>query len=147
VALFCDKDVSGEGKVLVRGATDNKGNKHVVYRFHTTKFPLSMVLMELATRLGDAGLELDLEWVPRASNVEADDLTNNIFEKFDMAKRIDLKWKDLDLPVIEQFMIPAEQFFKQVSEIRLRAMSARGLENKPKTRRKKAKHDSTLDAW
>jgi hypothetical protein len=111
VALFCDKDVSGEGKVLVRGATDNKGNKHVVYRFHTTKFPLSMVLMELATRLGDAGLELDLEWVPRASNVEADDLTNNIFEKFDMAKRINLKWKDLNLPVIEQFMIPAEQLF------------------------------------
>jgi hypothetical protein len=70
------------------GSTDNLGNKFVVAKLQTTKYPLVCVLMEIAAMLHQAGEGLDLQWVPRLQNVEADQLTNNDFRGFDPVKRV-----------------------------------------------------------
>lgn len=69
-------------------ATDNRGNGSVVARWLTTKFPLSAFLMELATQLQSRGADLQLHWLPRLQNIEADALTNSIFAGFTPEKRM-----------------------------------------------------------
>ena len=49
----------------------------------TTKQPLAAVLMQLATELSYRGMWLDLRWTPGELNTEADDITNEIYDKFD----------------------------------------------------------------
>ena len=57
-------------------------------------------------------MRMQLEWRPRESNVEADDLTNLVFDRFDMAKRIEIAWSELKFPVIELLMKFTESFSK-----------------------------------
>ena len=76
------------GAMRISGTTDNLGNCYVLQRMMSCKFPLSIVVMELACQLERVGLELDLTWAPRNQNVEADALTNSEFQGFDEKKRI-----------------------------------------------------------
>ena len=64
------------GVVAFTGSTDNLGNKHVLSKLQTTKYPLCCVLMEIASRMQRANLSLSLQWLPRLQNAEADQLTN-----------------------------------------------------------------------
>ena len=56
---------NGSGRVAVTGFTDNLSNAYLIDRFLTTKFPASLVLMELAKQLDHYNLDLDLAWIPR----------------------------------------------------------------------------------
>ena len=58
-------------------------------------------------------MRMQLEWRPRESNVEADDLTNLVFDRFDMAKRIEIARSELKFPVIELLMKFTESFSKR----------------------------------
>lgn len=64
-------------------ATDNRGNSNLVSRLLTTKFPLCILLMELAAQLQDRGAELRLHWLPRLQNEEAGD-----YSRFDKRLRL-----------------------------------------------------------
>ena len=64
-------------RVALRGFTDNQANEALVKKAMTTKYPSSLVLLDLAAKKCD----LNLTWIRRDLNQLADDLTN---EKFDM---------------------------------------------------------------
>eukprot|EP00913_Durusdinium_trenchii_P028161 g26404.t1 len=55
---------AGDAAVTLSALTDNLGNTHVLRKFGSSKYPLSIVAMELATQLDRRGIELDLQWVP-----------------------------------------------------------------------------------
>ena len=57
----------------------------------TTKFPSTLILMELAEELSAKNCELRLQCIRRDLNQLADDLTNENFACFDPNFRIDLK--------------------------------------------------------
>ena len=57
----------------------------------TTKFPLCAVMMELTSTLARQGRSLRLHWAPREQNVEADELSNEKWHRFDPSKRIDVE--------------------------------------------------------
>ena len=59
----------------------------------TTKQPLATVLMQLATELSSRRVWLDLRWTPRELNTEADDITNEIYDKFDINLRLPITWE------------------------------------------------------
>ena len=88
-------------KASMKAFTDNRGNSFALVKGMSTKFPLTVLLMELAEELRVDDRRLDLEWINRERNVEADDLSNGDWSKFDLSKReeIDLrgrhKWKIL----------------------------------------------------
>ena len=42
----------------------------------SSKFPLVVILTEMAVQLQSRKLELDLDWIPRNQNKEADAITN-----------------------------------------------------------------------
>ena len=76
------------GSLTISGTTDNLGNKAVVSRLMTTKYPLVAVLMELAAQLLQRGQMLNLNWAPRLQNLEADALSNADYRGFDAARRV-----------------------------------------------------------
>ncbi|CAK0885329.1 unnamed protein product, partial [Prorocentrum cordatum] len=79
----------GRGRISFSAGTDSQGNSGLVRKWLTTMWPLCAVAMELGSRLAEADLDLDLAWRRRDINVEADALTNEKFEGFDMGRRVD----------------------------------------------------------
>ena len=69
--------------MALRGFTDNQANEALVKKAMTTKYPSSLVLLELAEELAAKKCDLSLTWIRRDLNQLADDLTN---EKFDMLR-------------------------------------------------------------
>ena len=70
------------GSVSLTCGTDNQGNTYLLDKLLTTKYPLGVVLMELATQLGRRAVTLRADWLPRLQNEEADALTNMDFRHF-----------------------------------------------------------------
>ena len=114
------KWAEGDSTVTLSALTDNLGNTHVLKKFGSSRYPLSIVAMELATQLDRRGIELDLQWVPRWQNQEADDLTNQRFDDFDEAHRIDVQFERLDFLVMGKLL---EKAGKLDAELRLHKTS------------------------
>ena len=76
-------------RVPISAGTDNQGNDFLVRKMLTTKFPLCLVAMELASQLTVRHLDLHLAWCRRDTNGEADALTNEDFSAFDPARCLD----------------------------------------------------------
>ena len=75
-----------------------------------------IILMDYLAFSEEVGIRCDLDWRPRDVNVEADYLTNQIFNKFEMNKRIQVSWEDLRFPMIDLLMAFTESFSKRKFE-------------------------------
>jgi hypothetical protein len=111
--------VGAEGVIEISGETDNRGNSFVVDKLMSTKFPLNVVLMELAFQLHERGLSLDLKWIPRDDNVEADSLSNFCFDDFLPENRISVDIGNLGFAILPTLMAEGEQMYKDLSERKL----------------------------
>ena len=98
------------------GGTDNKAATQLVRRRLSTKWPVMLVLMDYLDFCETKGLRCQLDWRPRDTNVEADQLTNEDFSSFDLEKRIKIKWEDIKLPMVELLMSYSETFSKRKFE-------------------------------
>ncbi len=76
--------------ITIPGTTDNQGNRYALTRLQSNKFPLCAIVMELSAQLEARSQRLELLWVPREANVEADDLANGRTDAFDPMKRINI---------------------------------------------------------
>ena len=102
------------GAMRISGTTDNLGNCYVLQRLLSCKFPLSIVVMELACQLERLGLELDLAWAPRNQNVEADALTNSEFQDFDPGKRIRKELEEVEFILLHELMQEAAEMNEEL---------------------------------
>ena len=109
-----------EGRFSISGYTDNSSNTFVVDKFLSTKFPVSLVLMELAFQMAELNATLSLSWIPREQNEEADDLTKDRFEKFSAEKRIPVDLEKIGFSVIP---VLAEVAGRLDEEIKLKRIS------------------------
>ena len=94
------------------------GNRHLVTRFLTTKFPLCIVLMQLAWTLHCKDLELRLDWLPRLQNREADALTNGDFAGFDPDLRVEVKPEELLDDQFKELLKKGGELFDEIKELR-----------------------------
>ena len=102
------------GAMRISGTTDNLGNCYVLQRLLSCKFPLSIVVMELACQLERIGLELDLAWAPRNQNVEADALTNSEFQGFNESKRIRKELEEVKFILLHELMQEAAEMNEEL---------------------------------
>ena len=102
--------------VTMTCSTDNQGNSHLLDRLLTTKYPLGVVLMELAHQMRRRRLVLRANWVPRDQNQEADDLTNLEFRHFDERRRIPVSLEDLDFGVMTELFECGDQYIAELDE-------------------------------
>ena len=103
------KWASGDARVSLTALTDNLGNAHVLRKFGSSRYLLSIIAMELATQLDRRGIDLDLQWVPRWQNQEADDLTNERFDDFSAENRIDVQFESLRFLVMDRLLTKGGQ--------------------------------------
>jgi hypothetical protein len=70
--------------------------------------------MQLSSELAARNLWLDLQWTPRENNKEADALTNEQFDGFDMTKRIHVELGDLPTDVMADFLLQGRTFLLDI---------------------------------
>ena len=94
-------DAKKTSRLAVRGYTDNQSNEALLRKAMTTKFPSTLVLMELAEELSAKNCELQLQWIRRDLNQLADDFTNENFASFSPDFRVALEGEKLEWRVLE----------------------------------------------
>ena len=109
-----DSDTRQLAVVSMKGFTDNKSNESLVRKGMTTKFPSTLILMELTEELASKNSQLELSWLRRDSNQLADDLTNEKFDSFDSEFRIPLKGEELEWKVLDKLLRHSDSFYKEV---------------------------------
>ncbi len=120
-----------KARLRLPGLTDNASNTFSVARLMTTKYPLLIVIMEIAIQSEARNLVLDLEWVPRDSNEEADALSRGITTGFDPSHRIPLDPEKLPLQVMGDMM-------KQGQELQELKQQRRAATHQPRTTARRA---------
>ena len=124
--------------------TDNVANSYVLKKYLSCKFPLSVVLLELACQLKKVGMELDLHWIPRDQNVPADSLTNGRYEGFDTNKRVEVEFENLDFIILKELIECAGELDE---EVRLAKTSKESKEAKMKEPKRRKGETKWKDPW
>ncbi len=122
-----------KARLRLPGMTDNAANTFSISKLMTTKFPLLIVIMEIAIQSEARNLILDLEWVPRDANEEADALSRGVTTGFNPEHRVHLDVKNLPLHVMEPMMRQGQEF--QIMKQQRRAAEHRQSTPKPRAAR------------
>eukprot|EP00435_Cladocopium_sp_Y103_P066703 s951_g29.t1 len=122
----------------LKGKTDNLGNTFAISKWMSTKFPLTIFVMELAETLRLGRCALMLDWLQRDDNQLADDLTNMKFDKFEMSKRV--RWSPFvqRWHVLTKFMEHSKEFHEEMKKRKLEVVP-------PEPKRKKLGRN--LEPW
>ena len=111
--LFAGDEKGGEKGILnLSGLTDNSGNTSALTRLMSPKFPLIVIMTELAAQLQAKRAELDLLWIPRNQNEEADGLTNGDYSQFDLKRRIAVDVAKLEYKILPRMIAAADALYK-----------------------------------
>ena len=107
VAVFAFGLVDGtrSRKVIpfsIPAGTDNRANEFLTVKRSTTKWPLMIVNMQLSHVLASSALTLNLQWRPREENTLADALTNEDDAAFDSTLRVNVKFDDIPLAIVNE---------------------------------------------
>lgn len=103
---------------LIACDTDNRSNSFLLDRMITTKYPLGVVLMELAAQSQLRGVSLRARWIPRLQNEEADALSNYDFSQFDPAKRIEVDLETMDFKLLHDLFSAGDDYIAELEKIR-----------------------------
>ena len=124
--------------------TDNRGNSFVVDKLATSKYPLCCVLMELTEQMRARGIACRARWTPRGDNQPADDLTNEEYGRFQLARRVPVEWSQLEFRVLDQLMVDGARYIREVEDLRTLRRAQAG--DKPHPKRKRGGLRET-DPW
>ena len=107
-----------EGRAIAasKGITDNQGNSFLLNKMTSTRFPLNAILIQAATNLEVSGQWLDLQWVSREDNKEADALTNLDYKLFDAHRRIEVGVDSATFPVLFYMLKEGRQLYENLEE-------------------------------
>ena len=139
------------GTLTLSCGTDNFGNTFLLDRLLTTKYPLGVILMEVAYQCRRRRATLRANWVPRLENQEADDLTNMEFKCFDPARRIDVDLDKLEFGVLRDLFEVGDAYIAELDALKAVAKS-RVVEEGARRKRKLAgeslrDHDPYPGLW
>ena len=111
-------------------------------RLLTTKYPLGVILMQLAHEMRRRRLLLRARWLPRLQNQEADDLTNDEFHHFDPRMRIPVDLGNLGFELMDSLFASGDEYVAELDKVRS-AMKLRAADKE--SRRRKPLRES--DPW
>ena len=102
------------GKISAGASTDNQGNRFVLNRLMTTKFPLLAFVCELSALMEERSCLVDLSWVPRDQNEEADAITNGDVRDFCRSKEVQVDLQSLNFLVLGRLLDLGDTFYTEV---------------------------------
>jgi hypothetical protein len=103
----------------------------------TTKYPLGLILIELAHQLSARRMALWAECVPRLQNKEADALTNSDFRHLRAENRIHVAIESLRFGVLDRLLESGEAYFAETEAAKLAFKERRAQEPKGSARRRR----------
>ena len=103
-------------EVRLQGLTDNLGNTFAITKLMSSKFPLVVILAELAAQLRARKMALSVGWTPRDQNEEADALTNGDYVQFGAANRVQVTIEDVKWMVLPKLMAVASDIYTDVQK-------------------------------
>ena len=106
------------GTLLMTCGTDNRSNSYLLDRMITTKYPLGVVLMELAAQSHLRGIALRAKWLPRLQNEEADALSNFDFSSFDAGKRIEVDLDTMNFCLLNDLFAAGDEYIAELEQIK-----------------------------
>ena len=127
----------------MKAFTDKWGNSFALKRGMSTKFPLALLLIELAEVMRSRELRLDLEWVRRDSNTDADDLSNENWKNFDEALRVNIETKEVQWIVLDGLMAKGKELYEEIRE----AKEKRKKKDEEKSTKRVAGRGKILPKW
>ena len=101
--------------LMVQGGTDNRSIEQMTRKAATTRWPLVLVNMQLTDSMMRSGMRVGLKWRPRDENTVADDLTNEKFDQVDIAKRVQIRWNEIKLDLLNKLWGAREEFLDRDS--------------------------------
>ena len=149
--LYAD-DAADAAEIVLAGETDNRGNSFIVQRLACTKFPLVCILMELAWELRLKGRYLEVRWIPRQQNTEADALSNLVTRDFNPELEVKLDLETVSYHCLTELVAYGEEMYLDVSNLKkLRAKREKvnvGADAPPlKKKRPRADRLRKTDPW
>ena len=96
--------------------TDNKGNAFILRKGLSTKFPVTLLVIEVAETLRRHDAYATLTWVRRDGNELADALTNEDFSSFSLQHREDLGKEPFRWFVMDELLKGSEKLFNEIKE-------------------------------
>jgi hypothetical protein len=118
------------GTMAITGSTDNLGNSYVLQKMMSTKWPLTILLLELVEQLRNRKVELYLQWIQRDLNVEADALTNDDYSAFDNSKRVEVVGKTIPWVVLPKVMAESQLVYEEMMRTRGEPCKRRGVKSR-----------------
>ena len=100
-----------ERRDLCERATDNIGNRFVLSRLLTTKWPLVAFLCEISAQLELKQILFEMCWVPREQNEEADAITNSEVSWLNPDMRVASDLSCLPFLVLPDLLAKGEAFY------------------------------------
>ena len=123
--------LQGSAYLSLTGYTDNSGNTFLLDRLMTSKYPLVVILIEVAEQLAAENVGLALRWAPRLQNEEADALTNGCFESFSPERRIVARVEDMKFIALNELMAKVGALMAEIAT-RKSSMPVNGLQSSKK---------------
>ena len=115
ITTFGDAWPAGaSGEVVLQGVTDNLGNSFALSKLMSSKFPLVVILSEVAAQLRARSMVLNLGWAPCDQNEEADALTNGDFSQFDLGRRIGVDVEKIGWRILPRMLEVSENIYSEV---------------------------------
>ena len=90
------------------------GNTFAVSKLMSSKFPLVVILAEVAAQLRSRSMVLILGWTPRDQNEEADALTNGDFAAFDKKRRIEVDVSKVKWLILPRMLEVSQHIYDRV---------------------------------
>ena len=150
VALKFWMDEDGcEAQVYAEAFTDNRGNRFILRKSLSTKFPLTLLVIEVSEMMRKKNAMVDLLWIKRDLNQDADDLTNEEFGNFSEENRVYLKDGKIQWEVMDDLLSSGMELYEGIKQKKedkkLEKENKRG--GKEATSRKKRKFFQRWTTW
>ena len=97
---------------VITAGTDNRSNPQALKKGSSMKWPLIGLLMQFSSHLAACGGRVKLQWRPREENVEADDLTNHRFGRFNLGLRVGVSFEDLPMSSFNALQAAQSEFIE-----------------------------------
>ena len=114
------KKAGDTAEVRAEAFTDNKGNSFILQKGLSTKYPITILVIEVAETLRRCDAFATLTWVRRDGNTLADALTNEDFSSFDPQRRKAVIEKELKWHVMDDLLRRSEKLFNEIKEHKMK---------------------------
>ena len=124
-------------EICAEAFTDNRGNAFILRKGLSTKYPVTLLVIEIAETLRRYDSFATLTWVLRDGNELADALTNEDFSSFELQRREAIGEEHFQWFVMDELLKGSKELFEEIKEHKAKKKESKTALKAGKTKSKK----------